>query len=124
MESLVHAGSGFINLAAKYTKVYVHPCGQAFWVNYLKINTSLNAVLGTTGQNPKALWDGLGVYTQATENTLMLVPHTHGYDDTRVAAFLRGDASKDIDLQAMRGVKLSKGDREALERFSTCEDGS
>eukprot|EP00930_Biecheleria_cincta_P089355 TRINITY_DN78640_c0_g1_i1.p1 TRINITY_DN78640_c0_g1~~TRINITY_DN78640_c0_g1_i1.p1 ORF type:complete len:352 (-),score=38.59 TRINITY_DN78640_c0_g1_i1:30-1085(-) len=124
MERLIHLGSSLANSAIAWTKKYIHPCGQAFWMHYLKINTSLNAALRTTGRNPKEIWQRYGIHTQPTEQTLMLVPHLRGYDDNEVAAFLRGHASRDIDLREMRGVKLSKGDRDALNSFETCEKES
>merc|ERR1712039_1064091 len=110
-ESLIHFGSSLANVFVRYTKLYVHPCGQAFWMSYLRINTSLNAVLRTTGRPFKEFSASHGIYSQPTESTLMLVPHLQGYDDVRVASFLRGRESKDIDMHMMRGVKLTSGDR-------------
>merc|ERR1712007_293090 len=81
-------------------------------------------VLGTSGESPAQLFEHHGISTQRTEKTLMLVPDLQGYDDARVASFLRSHQSEDIDLEAMRGIKLSKGDRESLDAFSTCEEGS
>merc|ERR1719188_1545695 len=43
LESVLHLGSALANLFIRYTSAYVHPCGEEFWVTYLKINTSLNA---------------------------------------------------------------------------------
>jgi hypothetical protein len=93
-------------------------------MSYLKINTSLNAGLRPIGASLKNIFHKHGIYTQPTKETFMLVPFLQNYDDRRVAAFLRDRQSESIDMQAMRGVKLSKGDREALDSFSSWEEAS
>jgi hypothetical protein len=124
LEWWVHAGSTVANLFIRYTQSYVHPCGQHFWMHYLKANTALNAVLQISGHDPRPLWQEHGLSTRATEESLMLVPHMNGYDDEKTAAFLIGNASHGLDLFAMGGIKLTSGDRASLERHSTCVEGS
>jgi hypothetical protein len=121
---LVQSGRYIGNLFIRYTKVYIHACGESYWITYLKINTSLNAALRTTGHWPGDLWNLYGIHTQRTEYTMMKVAALQSWDDDRVAAFLRSSGSGNIDMHAMRGVKLTKGDRDALDRYSTCEQGS
>jgi len=124
LQRIIHIGAAIANLFIRYTQEYVHPCGQKFWMHYLIINVSLNAVLRTTGKDPKKIWERYGVFTQDTTKTLLAAAFQNGWDDSRLADFALSQRSSDFNFTAAHGIKLRKNERESLEQSDSCEEGS
>lgn len=124
LHGLLHAAVAFANLFVGYTRRYVHPCGERYWMHYLRVTVAFNAAIGTRGGDPRPLWDRHGVSVQDTKETLSLASVMTAWDVAGTVELLHTRRSAGLDMQRIRGVKLRSKERAAVEAWSHCEEGS
>ncbi|CAK9063976.1 unnamed protein product [Durusdinium trenchii] len=58
--ALLHLFARAVNSLAAFTHYYLHPCGQRYWMHYLKTNVVFNSIIGTHGGNVLELYKKWG----------------------------------------------------------------
>eukprot|EP00929_Paragymnodinium_shiwhaense_P099996 TRINITY_DN61991_c0_g1_i1.p1 TRINITY_DN61991_c0_g1~~TRINITY_DN61991_c0_g1_i1.p1 ORF type:complete len:376 (-),score=27.60 TRINITY_DN61991_c0_g1_i1:369-1496(-) len=113
-----------VNLFMRYTGFVLHPCGELYWCDYLRLNVAFNVVVRTTGADPRELWARNSVSAQDTLKTLSATSYMHGWDHVKWADFMTTEKSAGYDLDAALGLKLRRPDRTQLQTISSCHPKS
>ncbi|CAK9063974.1 unnamed protein product [Durusdinium trenchii] len=113
-----------VNSLAAFTHYYLHPCGQRYWMHYLKTNVVFNSIIGTHGGNVLELYKKWGIHAEDSLETVSALALSLAWNSTEIVDFMRSNRSADYDVVKIRGIKLRREERILFESVRSCHWGA
>lgn len=67
---VLHRVAHVVNSFTFLSGFYLHPCGERYWMHYLKTNVAFNSVLKTRGESVLELYPSLNIHVSDSLETL------------------------------------------------------
>ncbi|CAK9063978.1 unnamed protein product [Durusdinium trenchii] len=122
--ALLHLFARAVNSLAAFTHYYLHPCGQRYWMHYLKTNVVFNSIIGTHGGNVLELYKKWGIHAEDSLETVSALALSLAWNSTEIVDFMRSNRSADYDVVKIRGIKLRREERILFESVRSCHWGA
>ena len=90
------AVNGFIS----FSGFYLHPCGERYWMHYLKTYVAFNSVIKTKGESVLELYPSLNIHVSDSFETLSSLAVSLDWNSSDIVDFLSTARSADVDLEA------------------------
>eukprot|EP00913_Durusdinium_trenchii_P026630 g24986.t1 len=104
--ALLHLFARAVNSLAAFTHYYLHPCGQRYWMHYLKTNVVFNSIIGTHGGNVLELYKKWGIHAEDSLETVSALALSLAWNSTEIEAWRDGLNMERILFESVRSCEL------------------